>query len=311
MENMLNCFKGFKCIKGACKKSCCTLWQIEVDKKTLKKYKKVKGEFKCRIDNGVNFHSSSLCVKDGRCAFLNKDNLCDIIINLGEEYLSEVCAIHPRFINKFKGYTEMGIGLSCEEGARLLINYKGKIAPTISPNVNKLKGFEREIIIFRQTILQVVYSESSLKEKLAKILSLLEIDENAFLSLPYKKFLSRLEVLDENWKNRLNLFTNMSLEIEQEKLLNVLVYFIYRHLITAVDKLDLKSKTLFSIFSTLAIHNIYINTKKVQNETPLLIEIARDYSAEIEYSEENLFNLLDLFEEFIVEQEIKNKKRLA
>ena len=307
MENMLNCFTLFKCKKGDCKKSCCTLWKVNVDKKTIKKYKKVKGDFKAKINNGVDFTSCTLKMNNGRCAFLNEDNLCDLIINLGEKCLSEVCAIHPRFINKLKGYKEMGVGLSCEEGARLLINFNGKIAPTVSPNLKKLKGFEKEIIIFRQTLLQIIYGEASIKEKLTKILSLLEVDINAFSSIDYNKTLSQMEVLDPDYKDKTAMFTSITYpENEEREIINLLAYFIYRHLITAVDKLDLKAKTLFSVFSTLYIHIIYNNSKKVNKDILLITEIARDYSAEIEYSEENLFKLLDLFENFIINQEIKN-----
>lgn len=307
MNNMLNCFNNFSCIKGDCKKSCCALWKVNIDKKTLKKYKRVKGDFKEKINSGVDFKCASFNMINGRCAFLNNDNLCDLIINLGEKSLCEVCAIHPRFINKLKSYTEMGVGIACEEGARLLLSFKDKITPALSPNVKKLKGFEKEIIVFRQTVLQIIYGNATLSEKVKKILSLLEVDENAFISLPYMGKISKMEVLDSDWKERLKFFNKITLEIENEnELLNLLVYFIYRHLITAVDKLDLKAKTLFSIFSTLTIHNIYNNSKKVQKDISLLSNIARDYSAEIEYSEDNLFSLFDLFEEFILKSEIKN-----
>ena len=117
-----------------------------------------------------------------------------------------------------------------------------------------------------------------------------------------------MEVLDKTWKDKLSIFTGISLSVSENEreFTNLLAYFIYRHLITAMDKLDLKSKTLFSVFSTLAIHNIYMNSKKKEVNSPLL-EIARDYSGEIEYSKENLFRILDFFEEFIIKQELKNQ----
>lgn len=43
-------FKTFRCVGGrACPDSCCHIWQITVDKKTLKKYKKVKGSLGKRM----------------------------------------------------------------------------------------------------------------------------------------------------------------------------------------------------------------------------------------------------------------------
>ncbi len=297
MENLLNCFNGFVCRKGECRKTCCALWQVAVDKKTLHKYKKIKGDFSQRIQDGVDFNSSSLCLREGRCAFLNKDNLCDIIINLGKDYLGEVCTVHPKFITSFKGYSEVGIGISCEEGARLLFEFNGKIAPATPPNISKLKGFEREIILFREKVLEIIYQSCTLKEKILKILSLIGVEQKAFLSQPLS--LTDLELLDKDWAPYRDSFKELSLDINsdiEKELTNLIAYFIYRHLINAVDVLDLKSRTLFSLFSTLAIHNIYNNSKNVQKDLSLLYEISRGYSAEIEYSEDNLFKILDGFD---------------
>ncbi len=303
MENLLNCFKKFECKKGECKKTCCALWQISVDRKTLNKYKKVKGDFARRIKEGVDFENSSLCINNGRCAFLNKENLCDIIINLGKEYLGEVCTIHPKFISSLDEYNECGIGLSCEEGARLLITFKDKILPNTPPNPSPLKGFDKELIDFREELLHLAYSPAPFRDRIKKILSFINFSEEEFLLFPLVDALNKMELLDKEWTSYLSNLKRPSLEISEDiegELTNLLVYFIYRHIINAVDKLDLKSRTLFSLFSTLAIHNIYINSKKVQKDVNLLIDIARGYSAEIEYSEENLFKLLDLFDEKIV-----------
>ena len=61
-------------------------------------------------------------LKNNRCPFLNKENLCDIFINLGEDRLCDICREHPRFYNWFGDYTEVGLGLCCEEAERLLFS---------------------------------------------------------------------------------------------------------------------------------------------------------------------------------------------
>ena len=38
-------YDDFKCIANKCIDSCCIGWQINIDEKTYKKYKKVKGVF--------------------------------------------------------------------------------------------------------------------------------------------------------------------------------------------------------------------------------------------------------------------------
>ncbi len=305
MKNILNCFTNFKCIGSKCSHSCCELWHIAIDNKTLKKYKKAKGVFSKRLKEGVDFNTSTLRLKNGRCTFLNKDNLCDIIINMGDKYLSEVCSIHPRFTTKLKNYSETGVGLSCEEGARLLLSFEGKIQPITPPNPVKLKGFDKEIIFFREKVLSNIYEDISIKERFSKILEFIGINEDKFLTLTSFSILKEAELLDNNWKERLSHFTSISFEIDknvEKEVVSLLAYFIYRHLINAGDFLDLKARTLFSLFSTLTIHNIYINSKKVQKDFNLLCDIARGYSAEIEYSEENLFKILDKLEEFTIKQ---------
>ena len=45
-----------------------------------------------------------------------------IFINLGEDRLCDICREHPRFYNWFGDYTEVGLGLCCEEAERLLFS---------------------------------------------------------------------------------------------------------------------------------------------------------------------------------------------
>ena len=48
-------FNDFKCVGGkACPDSCCIIWQINVDKATLKKYKTVDGELGRRMAEKID-----------------------------------------------------------------------------------------------------------------------------------------------------------------------------------------------------------------------------------------------------------------
>ena len=53
--------------------------------------------------------------------------LCELILKLGEESLCEICREHPRFRNFFAGREEVGLGLCCEEAARLLMTQTEKV----------------------------------------------------------------------------------------------------------------------------------------------------------------------------------------
>lgn len=118
-------YSNFKCIANKCKDNCCIGWEIDIDNNTLDKYKSIKGEFGKRIRSGITKCNNTHCFKldeKERCVFLNENNLCDIIINLGEENLCQICTDHPRYINEYLHITEYGIGTACEEVCRIILS---------------------------------------------------------------------------------------------------------------------------------------------------------------------------------------------
>ena len=68
-------YKEFQCIADRCEDTCCAGWQIVVDKKSLKKYKKVRGPYLGKMLRCVNwFEGTFRQDKNKRCAFLNENN---------------------------------------------------------------------------------------------------------------------------------------------------------------------------------------------------------------------------------------------
>lgn len=79
-------YKEFQCIANKCEDTCCAGWQIVIDKGSLQKYRKIRGDFRKRMLRSVNwilgtFHQD----RNKRCAFLNENNLCDLYLAQGEE----------------------------------------------------------------------------------------------------------------------------------------------------------------------------------------------------------------------------------
>ena len=105
-------YMDFNCIADKCKHNCCIGWEIDIDEDSLDFYERVKGDFGNRLKENIDkTDTPHFCLKEhDRCPFLNKDNLCDIIINLGESALCNICDDHPRFRNFFESRTEMGLG---------------------------------------------------------------------------------------------------------------------------------------------------------------------------------------------------------
>lgn len=120
-------FKDFVCIGGkACSDSCCHIWQITVDKKTLRKYKHVTGELGKRMAEKIDQKTGDICPhgEENRCEFLNEDNLCDIVAELGEDYLCETCYTHPRHEEVYPDVRERSLAITCPIACRQLLERK-------------------------------------------------------------------------------------------------------------------------------------------------------------------------------------------
>ena len=122
----------FKCIGGDCEDSCCIGWDIDIDKLTFRKYFRTKNtEMKKEFSKYV--YANEACdsedvdygrvrIKENKwCPFLNDKKLCNIYINLGEEYLSNVCSSYPRIYNVLDDVFEMSLFMSCPEAVRQLM----------------------------------------------------------------------------------------------------------------------------------------------------------------------------------------------
>lgn len=109
-------FDQFRCVPGkACPDSCCIRWQIVVDPDTLQKYKQVGGELGRRMSDKIDFETGKITPHgcDHRCEFLNEDNLCDIVLELGEDYLCETCHTHPRHEEVYPNVRERSLAMTC------------------------------------------------------------------------------------------------------------------------------------------------------------------------------------------------------
>ncbi|MBE6063444.1 MAG: flagellar protein FliB [Clostridium butyricum] len=117
-------FKQFKCIASQCEDTCCAGWEIVIDDETYDIYKSVEGQFGKRLKDeiyldGDNEHIFKL--KGNDCAFLNKNKMCDIYSELGEEALCYTCQQYPRYTEEFGSIREVGLSLSCPEAARIIL----------------------------------------------------------------------------------------------------------------------------------------------------------------------------------------------
>lgn len=121
-------YKEFKCIADRCEDTCCAGWQIVIDKKSLSRYRQVKGPFRRNVYKSIHWKEGTFRQdKERRCAFLNEENLCNLYKNLGEKSLCRTCRLYPRHIEEFEGVREITLSVSCPEVARILLERKAPV----------------------------------------------------------------------------------------------------------------------------------------------------------------------------------------
>ena len=260
-------YKKFKCKAEGCKNNCCIGWEIDIDEKSLDFYK-TKEDIKDKIDLYPTPHFA--LDKNERCPFLSQNNLCRIITKYGEEKLCQICSDHPRFKNYFETREEMGIGLTCEEGAKLILDNDFSLLILNDNDFSVAENSEEESF-FKTRSLIFSGSFDNFKEYVPN-LSLKETGT----------FLYSLERLDKKWENFINLLINSNKRFseinitDKQKAKRLLDYFVFRYFHTA--------SLSFCLLCTYIIMSVATD----------VYETARTFSSEIEYSEENLDRLFDL-----------------
>ncbi len=314
-------YNTFKCIADKCSDNCCIGWEIDIDPDTAEYYNTVGGEFGTRLKKNIS-EENSFILKNERCPFLNGKNLCDIIINCGEEHLCQICRDHPRFFEWYGNIKEGGIGLSCEEGARLILTDEGwEISEALVDEDEEPVDEELFAVLgkSREKIFSLLDGEGTVKEKLCRVLDYAEelqfyIDnreteaeytprsdgkETDFseISALYADF----EPIDGGWEKEFALLSSCEAVLsapgaEEEKyMLNLCRYFIWRYFLKGVFDEEILSKVKLAVVSVLFIKYM----TKGDSSLGVWTEKSKLYSKEMEYSDENR----ELFYDYTYEKE--------
>ncbi len=297
-----NYYKEFSCIAEKCKNNCCIGWEIDIDPDTMSLYKSINGAFGKRLSSSIDTADTPHFILSGgeRCPFLNEHNLCDIIGELGEDCLCQICNDHPRYRNFFSGRTEIGLGMCCEEAVHIILSNKEKTTlSVISCDSEKAEKHEDEEFFFnlRDKILSILQNRNfPLNDRIFNLKSEFNISVPDKSFQEWVDFFLSLERLNPKWTDVLNdckkgsisggCTADFSVEFEQ-----LLVYFIYRHIADGIYDGMFLERILFALLSSMMIETIF-NCGEQTFEN--LCEIARLYSCEIEYSEDNMSKVLEI-----------------
>jgi lysine-N-methylase len=135
----------FRCVGPVCVDSCCVGWRVDIDQATFEKYQSIEaGPLRALMDENIvhlpEAKESTRPVPFAQirmpvslqCPFHNAEKLCQIQVDLGEEYLSRTCATFPRTTYVIDQLEETTLSLSCPEAARLVL-CESHLQPSPSP----------------------------------------------------------------------------------------------------------------------------------------------------------------------------------
>lgn len=296
-------YSEFSCIASRCRHSCCIGWEIDIDDVAYARYQGVAGKLGKRLCESISTEGTPHFVlhEEERCPFLNGDGLCDLILSLGEDALCEICREHPRFYTVLSDRTEMGIGLCCEEAARLILS---KTEPTVfvsEGEAGKRDDWDEEKLLWRGEVFSILQNRQlCISSRMAELLSFCgseipSIEKSLGLLLD-------LEILTEEWRSLLSCYHkadeeafSLHMQSRESEYEQFSVYLAYRYLAGAYDGEDFRQKSAFIVWAYRLLFSLgsFVFDRTGAFAAKDQIELARLFSTELEYNEDNLYAVLD------------------
>lgn len=311
-------YDKFRCWAEKCPHNCCLGWDVVVDDWTAARWQK------CDHAIGEKLRSSlyrdpegDTCIrqKDGRCAFLNEQNLCEIQLQLDQNWLSEVCREHPRFTEDYGPFREITLSASCPAANELLL---GSTQPLTFREIETEEPGDEgdewlpDLALLRDKLLELLTDRTRpLKERYGAFLALAEdaqdlLDDDAAEELPdlldawdaeeaavvpdyvrkHWNLLEQIDSLEPAWTKLLKTAKSTRLKPQPEELMErVAVYFAFRWLLKAVNDGDMLSRAHWCLFAVAAVEQLA--------SVCGLPEALRQFSCEVEHSDDAMDAILD------------------
>lgn len=309
-------YEQFQCLAGACPHSCCEKWEVVIDQDHVCQYQQAEGPLgdqlraalQCDADGDYCFS-----LNGGRCPFLDGENLCEIHRQLGEEATSVTCQEHPRFIEDYGPFREVTLSASCPAANALLL---GSEAPLTFREMETGEPEEEGdawlayLLPLRERMLAILKDRTlPLRGRLRRFLLLAaeaqwRLEEEVEDTLPALaqtwqpeteipagdgealipnalRLLASLEILEPDWQDLLRQAETFEpVDVPENLLERIAVYFGFRYLLKCVNDGDLLSRAQLCVLAVLVIERLAVVCG--------LEEALRRFSCEIEHSDVNV-----------------------
>lgn len=302
-------YQHFACIADRCRHTCCAHWEIDIDEDTLARYRQLPGALGEEL-------RASIAEEDGaahfvlgageRCPMLDERGLCRLILAGGEALLCQVCTDHPRFRSTLTDRVEIGLGLCCEEAVRQLLDRKEPFRLiTLEDDGRREEQPEDEawLLAFREQLLDILRERAlPLEERLDRVLDAADMPVDERTPAEWAELLAQLEQLDPAWGELLTLLAQApeipalpeAMDLPSEQLACMLVF---RQLPEALyDELPEARAALCVMMTRLARRITALRIARGEDAAEAMRDTVRLMSSELEYSDVNIGELLDIIE---------------
>lgn len=289
----------FQCVADKCVHSCCLGWEIDIDEETAALYEGLQGELGEELRQKMcREPEPHFCLTvEERCPFLNEKGLCRLILGFGEDVLCDICREHPRFYNDFPQRQEAGLGLCCEEATRLLLAGDGSLELVYDRDETGEEE-EPELIALRGRLFEILGNFSlPMEERMTRCCLMTDTEMPDVDAGNWRDFFLGLERMDESWTAAL---LTVGPEIPplpgDAKHTRLLQYMLYRHFASAEDEAQAGLILQFCVLSLRLLWAMEQSGAELQ-------ELVRLWSAEIEYSDENIVKIVERIKSLLFPKE--------
>lgn len=131
MSYKLDFFDSFVCSGSACQNTCCSGWDIALDKETYDFYEASHGAFSKYVKKNIGQTDGNYFIKmteKKECPFLDEMGLCKIYQEYGPEHMGNACKLFPRACLNIEGKTTFSmLNHSCEEVLKRIFEHEGPL----------------------------------------------------------------------------------------------------------------------------------------------------------------------------------------
>ena len=289
-------YREFSCIASRCRHSCCIGWEIDVDAAARKRYAALTHPYGETVLRSICEEGTPhFRLEEGeRCPHLDESGLCKIITHFGDEYLCDICREHPRFYHRTQSGREVGVGMACEAACRLILSSDEYACVTeIAEIEDATEPPCYDATVARREIYDILQTDGlQYAKKIKKISETFRVDPARRADDVWREMLANLEYLDGESPVRFAVYSSaIDTPSHLEKMAErFLAYFVYRHLSSAEDEDTLR----IALGLCLLCERLFVSVARHEGLTDKeSIEcLARTISEEIEYSEDNLDDIL-------------------